>query len=597
VFINPKLHFETDPKNISTLFANSSFRIPEYQRVYSWSEKGREFETLWNDIVETETNNFHGFDPIPQINQKPHFLGAVVTEMTSPNQGDVVDGQQRLTTLTILLCILYDFIEEIPDATLRQNLWSVRSLTRNYAAGRGAGGYLPRLELNQEDDFFKQLIINPLNKQERTQVLNQSSSSNNSVKTRIIECYQFFEKSLKDHFKSNTEPDYGKRIQRFTNTLFYLITVLHLNVSKSGLAYTIFETLNTRGLDLSQADLIKNKIFSKAQGTSNHQTVLNYWNQMQNTLLSKELSATEFIRYHYASTKNDVKIQSLFETISDDADKSMSILDYARSLKEHAVLYADLADENTGDDNTDELLQTINDVLRVSMSYPLLLAGLHMFGAGNLEFKRLVRLTHNFCFRYFTVGSAGSVAKLESAMGNAARTLRRTQRIQDLIDDFKVKSPDSVFEEDFKNFQAKKPDLAFYIIRFIEIHLAAGAGGLVPFNQSQHQHLEHIMPKKPTATSWAHVYNDKRYNSYLNRVGNHLVLEADINRVIKNHSFAAKTGQTPGLSKTYSDSSLKLPKSVMHSTYVNANGDWDFSSIEKRQTELAQIAVKAWSLD
>lgn len=592
-------YFKPTPYSLFDLFTkNDPLVIPPYQRSFSWGKP--RLEALWNDILETEERNFNGFVPVHESTQKPHFLGAIVTEKPDSSNSEavenVIDGQQRLTTTSIMLAVLCDFVEKMRDENkrnrLRTGIKSVLLQPYNFGTDPSEG----RLKLNQENDFFVSHVLLPNSGKQRADGLS-SLTNCNRIQERIVYCIKFFTERLDGHLKSNDDAEYDAKVERLASTLLRLVNVLHVSVRKPGLAYTIFETLNARGLDLTQADLIKNVVFRRGQEIGIYTTVAARWDTMQANLPDKDKAATEYIRHLYTSHLEEVKAGEVFITIDKYLEKN-SVDKYSMLLQNESTNYSAVSgDINTGRSRTNELLEEINDNLKVTACYPLLLAGADVLGLSSVEFEKLTKITRDFIFRYFTVGNEGSPAKIEKIMGETARLLRSIKDVAKVADRLRSESPSQVFEADFSTFTARDSKMGFYIIRQIEISLAAGAGQLIPANQSPRQHLEHIMPQSP-GLDWDHLKDDERYNSFINRIGNLLVLEADINMTIKNKSFKEKTGLSSTLALDYSKSRLILPNRVKDFAIQGSPGEvrWDFHSIEERQKALAKYALTTWSL-
>jgi len=223
--------------------------------------------------------------------------------------------------------------------------------------------------------------------------------------------------------------------------------------------------------------------------------------------------------------------------------------------------------------------------LNIKYSIPLLLAAGTRFRNEPDSFGKMAKVVRDFCFRFFTVGNA-SVGSLEKVIGEASRTLReRDRNPRDTVKFLREYSSDSIFIENFSEVTFKTSKLGFYVIEKIENALSKNAGVNL-YRQSPAQHLEHIMPKRP-GQYWEYVKGDERYEDYLNRLGNFLVLEADINKKIKNKEFDFKQ-------KYYKGSRMKLP----HQVEEFCQGDrWTFESIVNRQKELAEnYACQIWPL-
>ena len=147
------------------------------------------------------------------------------------------------------------------------------------------------------------------------------------------------------------------------------------------------------------------------------------------------------------------------------------------------------------------------------------------------------------------------------------------------------------FEARFKDFIAPTQKVGFYVLEMIENHSNVSAGTFVQ-RQSISQHLEHIMPRRPSVADWAHLSNSVDYDAYLNRIGNFLVLEANINSHIKNNAFSFKDTNPAGLD--YQHSQMSLPKGAK--SFLE-NGEWTFKSIKDRQDHLVtNYANVVWAL-
>jgi hypothetical protein len=585
-YINP------DPCTIKDfLIKNVEFKIPAYQRNYAWEQD--QLEKLWEDITDTEKNNFTGFDLKEETVQRPHFLGAIVTEQGSGLVIDeeIIDGQQRIITLIILLYTLRDFVQLVSNVTKRNTLQGFidRLVRGNNAA---AGEISCKVELNREHDFFLKTIVRPPSFEDRKSAFDDYPDPN-SLQKRFKEAVGFFQAQLHTHLGPSESIDFADKLERLINTVSNLLMILHLGVTKPGLAVVIFETLNARGMDLKQADLIKNEINKQVHQISENESIqaMKRWDEM--LALLPDDTATEYIRHFHASRIKDVKAKDLFETVSDylSPQKTSS---YMLDLKEEASNYRMISEASTSNQKTNSYLADINDPIKVTMSYILLLAGAKKFGVNSSEFEQLARITRDFSLRYLTIGREGTPAKIEQIMGNAARVLRaQNGTINQVVEIFQNKSSDNVFKEDFSIYSAKQGAIGFYVLRQLEIYLDNEAGKTVPYTRSYRQHLEHIMPQTPDSNlGWGHIMDgDKKsevYPLYLNRLGNLLVLDADINVEIKNKSFADKQSG-------YLRSQLKLPHRV--NGYLNHETKlWDYDSIQTRQKALAELAVKIWNM-
>jgi hypothetical protein len=206
---------------------------------------------------------------------------------------------------------------------------------------------------------------------------------------------------------------------------------------------------------------------------------------------------------------------------------------------------------------------------------------------------KVAKLTHHYVFRRFIIDQL-SLAKYAAEISKIARDFSSgaISDVKKLAEQLQLASPKASFEARLMNFDAQTNKLGFYIIEMIENHINKNAGTLVQ-RQSIAQHLEHIMPKRPTENDWPKAYNSANHPLYVNRIGNLLVLEADKNQYIRNKSFGIKNKNAEN--KDYQNSKLTLPATV--SAFLE-DGEWTFKSIEDRQRSLVEsFADTVWSLE
>ncbi|GEN52422.1 HNH endonuclease family protein [Halobacillus faecis] len=235
--------------------------------------------------------------------------------------------------------------------------------------------------------------------------------------------------------------------------------------------------------------------------------------------------------------------------------------------------------------------------LDITHHIPLLLTGAIRYGEGDHDsFERLLDSLISFCFRYFTIGNR-TVADLEKQIGLMSKYLRNPlpledisendeevktiQNLQDVIDYMCRLTPDLTFVNNFELFSTRNNTLGFYILNELEKQKRSGVR---PLNHGPNQHIEHIMPKRPSKAQnrmneWSSVRNSEDYNEFKYRVGNLLIIERELNQRAKNYDFSTKK-------EVYEESGLYYPSEI-----INLD-EWDFQSIEKRQKQMAQDALQ-----
>lgn len=238
--------FRPSSLTIKKLFGDSDsfYQIPRYQRAYSWGDD--QLEKLWDDLIEAKEN-----DP-------NYFLGSVITAKSEDNTSylDIVDGQQRLTTLTILLCVYRDLFPNINDDLLDTDPFAIDNKVIGISIK--FNDRFERLRLrthsNHQSDFDT-IVLNgdTTNLKKPT----KQDLRKDEPKHKFINTAHFFTNKLKDLGKD----DAGALI----NYLFNSVKIIRIDCQSVAFAIKLFQVLNDRGLDLSNADLIKSFLIGQIQ--------------------------------------------------------------------------------------------------------------------------------------------------------------------------------------------------------------------------------------------------------------------------------------------------------------------------------------------
>lgn len=584
----PKNVVESRTMSVRQLMSSRLYRVPEYQRAFDWTES--HFQKLWDDIVWAYGEaTFNEGDEAAS-----HFLGAIVVQ--SPMDGseedreEVIDGQQRLASLSCLVSVIVGRVQScVADQERRSDL--VASLLP-MVAETGGKARVANLLLNEETEFFREVVVGRNTATARQDYWGRMSLDRRPVAERLKLALTFFEERV-DEFCAQ-EPDCAAdRLANLSRVLRECLIVIKLTVHESKIAYRLFEALNFRGLRLSQADLLKNELLRRADAKGEKDAVGVSWREMTAELANHDrLDLPAFIQHEFISARDSVKASALFETVVEYLDDGrIEPCAYASDLaRESQALTRIVNGSDDWSEHANKCLADLVDPLNVKFSVPLLLAGAERLATSPETFSSFAQVVRDFCFRYVTIGGA-TPSRLERVVGEASRRLRDDEPLQDVVEFLRAESPDKQFVERFETRAPGTNKLGFYVIERIENYLSMGQGVEVK-RQSPTQHLEHIMPKKP-GKGWEHVSGDDLYDDYVGRLGNLLVLEANINRSVKNKAIARKL-KAKGKTLSYGKSSMKLPGEV--SKYM-VKQKWTFKSIEKRQKDMAKnFALKIWPL-
>jgi Protein of unknown function DUF262/Protein of unknown function (DUF1524) len=599
------------------------FEIPFNQRPWVWNDSN--LRDLWLDVMKTKDSFFEeetngSLKTRPKALRNPHYFGAFLFFEQGSGRYEVVDGQQRLTSVSMLVAIFREIARGIAtkenDLTLRVEAENLETSLTTWLLS-SSNPPLPRLQLDQQfDEFFRSYVVDPRNTEDREEAFEGLSEL---VKRRkgALHLKNGFD-TLRKHVVAGLD---GLPDAQLVNWIGSLETVIadafigsRIVVRDEAFAFSVFGTLNARGVPLSAADKIKNELFERAH-KDEHRQIKEDWDAIYEHV--PEGNVELFLRLrHLAFVDTDCPRRHLFKNVrerelGDESPASVTarwrkdaeLLACLTGLKSHPKIKGEL----------ERYLRSLHSQLKITYSWPLLLSSASRYLDGDVDtFRKLTRLTLAFCFRILTIGEA-DVSDLERPVAQAAFDLKEGEDPKEIAKSLRKANSDDDFEKDFASATLQRATTQFYTLYELEVHRAKNSGlSLEPFPHSPQQNIEHILPKRLAMSEgrqdewagWRYSDGDpiEDHSEYLNRLGNLLILEGEINGQVSNYDFEAKrTGNYPGQAanykgaprKSFVDSKLSLVKDLLDGA---AYPDWTEAAIEKRQAEMAAEAVKTWTL-
>jgi hypothetical protein len=544
------------------------FRVPSYQRDYSWSEE--HWEDLWNDLIELRTQP-----------DDRHYMGALVVEAKSDREFLIIDGQQRMATLSILALAVIDRLRLLADRGIdsEANRDRASELRNRFVGERDPASLIEstRLYLNETDNAFYQDYLVQLRPPLNPRGLPKSN--------RLLwDCFRYLSGRLNEIPELQED---GAALARLLSEavarqlLFILITVDDdLN------AYTVFETLNARGLELTTTDLLKNFLFSRVRVPADLRALQRRWRALIGTVAQERFP--EFLRYHLLCEIPKVRSQRLFKIIRDRVRTPQDIFMLMEALERRAELFAAISDVNHGYwvdlPEARPLIRELN-LFRVKQMTPLLFAVWERFTPQ--DFVRVLKLVSVISFRY-TVVSGLNTNALEPAYHAAAKAVldeidRTPRAVFERLDSIYV--DDGKFRQDFSllvvDTGGQRRKLAKYILARLEQDVAER-----PCDpDTDPGTIEHILPENP-AEAWVEDFPSESWEAYIYRLGNLTLLEAKANRELGPAVYEEKR-------IAYEQSLYALTRQIPQL----APERWTPELLEARQFALAQRAVHLWRAD
>jgi len=273
------------------------YRLPLFQRDYSWSEEN--WEDLWQDILLLHDNP-----------ESSHYMGAIVLQGsgTSDEEFTIIDGQQRLATLSIVAIAVIDkiqkLVEQEKEAEANQERQEILKHTYLSYKDPSSLRYSSKLILNENNnDFYQSNLIN-LRKPRNIRSLSKSDKL-------LWQAFQYFSDQLE---KLPEVIQSGETLAKFlTEIIAQRLLFIQINVEDELNAYTVFETLNARGIELSSTDLLTNYLFSLFQGQVDLKEAQRQWRRIISTVQMENFP--EFLRYYLSLKQSRVRRERLFKLV------------------------------------------------------------------------------------------------------------------------------------------------------------------------------------------------------------------------------------------------------------------------------------------
>ncbi len=506
--------------------------LPHFQREYAWGET--EWKTLLTDIF--------GVYEVYNDEQPPeHFMGSLVVINDGTQAGTVpvfrlVDGQQRLTTISLLLCALERLLDGNDEYL-------------------GLRKKLRRMLLNQDEGdalYFKLLPTLKYGDRVSYCAIITGKQPPEGVESNIPRAFAYLKTQLDNRFKSD-----GIDPNRLFNVLMTSLQVVFINLNQSERPYEIFESLNYKGKSLTQADLVRNYIAMKLPPERQEPVFTELWSPIEEMLLEKRMvgrsrmgELTAFLRHYFAYLSgvlvNEEHVYSRFR----DRGEAMKVPEFEEELKriKRFARYYDrlLRPQRESDKEVRLQLERLN-ILESATAYPFLLFVYGEWQQGRInrdDFLAGLRLIEAYMVRRFlNHDSTNYLNKMFPALvkdvnvTDFAASLRQALGSKNEPSDVRLRQSASTVELYRKDIYTRQK-LAL-VFDTINRQLSAGSGAYTVL--SDDPTIEHILPQT-ISEAWKHHLGANWQQDYglLHTLGNLTVVTQDWNSVLSNGSYDAK---------------------------------------------------------
>ena len=529
--------------SIRELFGNADalYKIPQYQRPYKWEDE--QVDQLWDDVYEAFQNE--------DIN---YFLGSIITAKPRDDEKsayvDVVDGQQRLTTLMIMFCVIRDLCPDINVRNIEENPFAVDIDTIH--ASIALYGKTNRLKLythRQHQSDFEELILKG-NTLEVKKPYKYQIRSDEDPKYKFINTACIFREKLKELGEDGSE--------EFINYLFNQVKIIRIDCKNRDFAIKLFQVLNARGMDLTAADLIKSflleKLYSKYRDDNEtskmkEEQFISDWRDMEQSIKACDISLNDlFIIYEYHILGQNPK-KSLYDELQNAfADKEPNIV--ISGIKKFADIYFKEIYEGE-----DKILFSFW-YIRWNMYWKsILLTALH---TKYPDYEKLKKQLRRFYYLYWIAGK--TLSQIKQTSFNIIKWVKENKPISYIEDELNKKlKNDGIESIAIRNLTSENITTEPWIkplLLMVEYNVTDNSK-LAFVDLNKDLHLEHVLPKKYKSFSkWGHITDDIA-TKWLNSAGNITLLSGAKNIEASNNPFNVKMEVYKGKGK-YDDKNDKI---------------------------------------
>lgn len=628
------------------LESSERFVVPKFQRNYSWGEE--KVEELWDDLI---VNYEKIMDETVRNEKAQYLLGPMVLlKSDTPSEFLVIDGQQRLATLTMLFCVARDvMLEDAKNAgsdrldvksaaEIKRGAEKINDLIQITELGEHRGW---KLVLNDTDkDLFEEIQVFEKDEEE-----SQAKRINKTFKAKSLTNMKKNYRHLYDKISCAAATNFSKdpakcdrigkmgekelrekRLENFKNLIRFVMFVAEYNfvikviLKEDAAAFQVFETLNHRGLNLAMSNLIKNHVMNKV-GSNNkdlQNSLSNKWNRVFDDLIGQGQEDDVFVMESLRSRRSDPTVGITKKNIYEIIKKNIASEDpelckgFVKDLEEDAAFLSKLNDPSLYDDRTtkDEV-EAIRLLNAQSIRFPILAAYRKWCADGRYDdrYRNLVRTLLKFFFKYRTVrrkhpGDIEAImSEIASLIYNGAasiedRRMTKDDRLTSVIEILRKNDDHGHFIQEFKGEFSIKPTKksAKYVLQQITLELGTKYDDVKPIDGLT---LEHVLPRN-YKDHWKHeeFFRDgedpeQDMGRFVTRLGNMTLLKDAINTKLRDSHFRDKKESVDKAGELNGYRASRL--AINQNTVCNVD-EWTAKVIAEREKQFAEQADKIWSL-
>ena len=556
---------KADEGSFGFMREENNIEIPFFQRPYVWNKV--QWEQLFNDLL----NSFR--------EQRLHFLGSIILKQLPSSMGEgsrrsLIDGQQRLTTFSILVKSIYDLLEE--DRLV------------DYV------GFLYAQPTKYKNPKIKHSHINRSSFEAIIKAKDYSEVCESECDDKLFACYKYFSEKLKESGLKNNE------IINFLNYIVRTELWVVINLNGNEDEQKIFDSINSAGLILSSMDIIKNAIFDRLIKSSEmseekaNEIYNEYWKSIfegSNERLkfweekASRRYRSEILLYAYALIKGFFNIEKhtqdglsmLYKEYIKDKSQD-DVLDIIKEINRYANLFYELPWADKGEtfkfSDSEKRLLHIMSISEYNIFIPVVLK-LRSLELDKKELDECYAMLENFIIRHWLCKKVTN--SINKVIGRNLKNINGKDSMQKFIASFEVTGDEEIKEAMF-NIDNKRASLVLF---WIELYNCRSEKNDISELQYTYT-LEHLMPQT-WQENWSNVgKNDEIAKGLIYQIGNMTLLKSKLNTAIQNNNWDKKREEIQ------KHAMLKITQEV------TKNRAWNKNKIEERSEKIFNDFLKIW---
>ncbi len=547
---------------------NVQYVLPIFQREYAWEQD--EWQILFDDIVESYNEG--------KNSEHEHFLGSLVvieedSEVPLFHSYTLVDGQQRLTTISLILCALRDCLDETVD--LRETIQDC--LLNSKVKGELRYKILPTTKYDDRRTYCA--------------IIDESSTNVLRSRSRIIDAYEFYLTRISDSLARN-EFDANTLFESILSSLY----IVFIELDRTDKPYKIFESLNAKGKPLTEADLVRNYIAMRLPPKRQQQIFDSEWSKIEDKLSERRETAnipelTAFLRHYLAMNNGHLarrdEVYIGFRKRTENTNDSEFILEIQK-LRCFASHYNKLLrPENETAGNVKAHLKRLN-ILQATTAYPLLIYYYDLFASDEIEeseFVKVLQVVENYLVRRFLAGEPTNYHNsmfttlandLQKSFEKSAKSLEAALGERNYPSDNRLRQR-LMWNRLYSSNKSRRIVFVFETLnKLFDSDIKLDGQGTV----------EHIMPRRISDEWKKHLGDDWQevHREHLDTIGNLTIVTQMWNtQQLSNKPFSTKR------------KSLQKHGIHLNSTYFTDQvKSWNADALRERTNYLADRIVEVW---